>query len=49
MEFVLLFLFFVMYVFNMIIENFVSMMFENLFIILVLFISKFVIISKFSI
>lgn len=51
MEFVVLFLFFVMNVFNMIIENFVSMVIENLFIILVSLyvISKFVIIGKFSI
>lgn len=49
MEFALLLLLFVMHAFNMTTENPVSTMLENLFIILVLFISKFVITSKSSI
>lgn len=49
MEFALLHVLFVMNAFNMTTENPVSTMIENLFIILVLFISKFVITSKSSI
>lgn len=49
MEFALLLLLFVMNAFNMTTENPVSTMIENLFIILVLFLSKFVITSKSSI
>lgn len=49
MEFALLLLLFVMHAFNVTTENPVSTMLENLFIILVLFISKFVITSKSSI
>lgn len=49
MEFALLLVLLVMNAFNMTTENPVSTMIENLFIILVLFISKFVITSKYSI